>query len=155
MKTTIPACAASKFSCRLVPDQSPKAVSEALRRYIEEVAPKTVRVTVSELSGQGDPWITPLDHPLIGAGQRALRQVYGTEPALIRAGGSIGAVDVMGRLLEAPCLLVGFVLPDCFAPAPNERLDPGSFYLGRKAALRLWGGIAGIRIPCPVAAFPG
>src|SRR2546430_10971462 len=82
MKTTIPACAASKFSCRLVPDQDPKAVSEPLRRYIEEVAPKTVRVTVTELTGQRDPWITPVDHPLIAAGQRPLRQADGPEPAL-------------------------------------------------------------------------
>jgi len=79
-----------------------------------------------------------------GTGRKALLRVYGQEPAMIRAGGSIGAVEVMGRLLEAPCLLVGFVLPDCFAHAPNERLDLDSFYLGRKAALHLWEEIAGI-----------
>lgn len=144
MKTIIPAWAAAKFSCRLVPDQDPKAVAQALRAYIEEVAPKTVRVTLTGLSGHGDPWITPVDHPLIGAVRKALLRVYGQEPAMIRAGGSIGAVEVMGRLLEAPCLLVGFVLPDCFAHAPNERLDLDSFYLGRKAALHLWEEIAGI-----------
>jgi acetylornithine deacetylase/succinyl-diaminopimelate desuccinylase-like protein len=145
-KTIIPAWAAAKFSCRLVPDQDPKAVAAALHRYIDEVHPKTVRVSLTELGGQGDPWITPVDHPLIGAGQRALRQVYGQEPALIRSGGSIGAVDVIGRLLEAPCLLVGFVLPDSFAHAPNERLDLDSFFLGRKAALRLWDEIARVRV---------
>jgi hypothetical protein len=64
---------------------------------------------------------------------------------MIRSGGSIGAVEVMGRVLEAPCLLVGFVLPDCFAHAPNERLDLESFYLGRKAAAQLWDEIS--RIP--------
>jgi acetylornithine deacetylase/succinyl-diaminopimelate desuccinylase-like protein len=106
-----------------------------------------VRVSLTELSGHGDPWITPVDHPLVGAGQRALRRVYGQDPALIRAGGSIGAVDVMGRLLEAPCLLVGFVLPDSFAHAPNERLDLDSFFLGRKAALHLWEEIASIGVP--------
>jgi acetylornithine deacetylase/succinyl-diaminopimelate desuccinylase-like protein len=147
VKTIIPAWAATKFSCRLVPDQDPKAVSEALRRYIEEVAPNTVRVSLTELSGHGDPWITPVDHPLVRAGQKALHQVYGTEPALIRNGGSIGAVDVMGRLLEAPCLLVGFVLPDSFAHAPNERLDLDSFYLGRRAALHLWDEISAIGVP--------
>jgi acetylornithine deacetylase/succinyl-diaminopimelate desuccinylase-like protein len=146
-KTIIPAWVAAKFSCRLVPDQDPKAVAQALLGYIEEVAPKTVRVTLTELSGHGDPWITPVDHPLIEAGQRTLRQVYGQEPALIRGGGSIGAVDVMGRLLEAPCLLVGFVLPDSFAHAPNERLDLDSFFLGRKAALRLWDEIARVGVP--------
>jgi acetylornithine deacetylase/succinyl-diaminopimelate desuccinylase-like protein len=145
-KTIIPAWTAAKFSCRLVPDQDPKAVAAALRTYIEEVAPKTVRLTLTELSGHGDPWITPVDHPLVRAGQRALQRVYRKDPALIRAGGSIGAVEVMGRLLEAPCLLVGFVLPDSFAHAPNERLDLDSFYLGRKAALHLWDEIAGIGV---------
>ncbi len=146
-KTIIPAWAAAKFSCRLVPDQDPKAVSQALRAYIEEVHPQTVRVSLTELSGHGDPWITPVDHPLIQAGQRALSRVYGKDPALIRGGGSIGAVDVMGRLLDVPCLLVGFVLPDSFAHAPNERLDLDSFYIGRKAALRLWQEIASIAAP--------
>ena len=64
--------------------------------------------------------------------------MYGKDPALIRSGGSIGAVEIMGRLLDAPTLLVGFVLPDCFAHAPNERLDLESFYLGQKAAAQLW-----------------
>jgi acetylornithine deacetylase/succinyl-diaminopimelate desuccinylase-like protein len=137
-KTIIPAWAAAKVSCRLVPDQDPKAVAQALRDYIDEVRPKTVRVDLTELPGHGDPWITPVDHALIQAGRRALRRVYGKDPAMIRSGGSIGAVDVMGRLLDAPFLLVGFVLPDCFAHAPNERLDLESFYLGRKAAAQLW-----------------
>jgi len=38
-------------------------------------------------------------------------------------------------------------LPDCFAHAPNERLDLDSFFLGRKAALHLWEEIAAIRVP--------
>jgi acetylornithine deacetylase/succinyl-diaminopimelate desuccinylase-like protein len=143
-KTIIPAWAAAKLSCRLVPDQDPKAVSQALRQYVDEIHSKTVRVSLTEISGRGDPWITPVDHPLIQAGQRALSRVYGREPALIRNGGSIGAVEVIGRLLEAPCLLIGFVLPDSLAHAPNERLDLDSFYLGRRAALRLWQEISSI-----------
>ena len=143
-KTIIPAWAAAKISCRLVPDQDPKAVAQALREYIDDVAPKTVRVSLTELSGHGDPWITPIDHPLIQAAGRALSRVYGKEPALIRSGGSIGAVEVMARRLRAPCLLVGFVLPDSLAHAPNERLDLDSFHLGRKAALHLWEEIAKI-----------
>jgi len=127
-----------------VPDQDPKAVAQALREYIDDVAPKTVRVSLTELSGHGDPWITPIDHPLIQAAGRALSRVYGKEPALIRSGGSIGAVEVMARRLRAPCLLVGFVLPDSLAHAPNERLDLDSFHLGRKAALHLWEEIAKI-----------
>jgi acetylornithine deacetylase/succinyl-diaminopimelate desuccinylase-like protein len=136
-KTIIPAWAAAKISCRLVPDQDPDETQAAVKDYIEQVTPKVVRVSVTELS-QGEPWITPVDHPLIQAARRSLARVYGKEPALIRSGGSIPAVEVMSRRLNAPCLLVGFVLPDCFAHAPNERLDLDSFYLGRKAAAQLW-----------------
>src|ERR1700674_1402508 len=143
-KTIIPAWAAAKISCRLVPDQDPTTVAAALRDYIDEIRPKTVRLTLTELESHSEPWITPMDDPLIQAGRRALERVYGKDPALIRSGGSIGAVEIMGRLLDAPCLLVGFVLPDCFAHAPNERLDLESFYAGRKAAARLWEEIAGI-----------
>lgn len=137
-KTIIPAWSAAKISCRLVPDQDPKAVARALRDYIDEIRPKSVRVTLTELTAPSQPWITPIDHPLIQAGRRALERVYGKEPSMIRSGGSIGAVEIMARELNIPCLLVGFVLPDCFAHAPNERLDLESFYLGRKAAAQLW-----------------
>jgi acetylornithine deacetylase/succinyl-diaminopimelate desuccinylase-like protein len=144
-KTIIPAWAAAKISCRLVPDQDPKTVAAALRAYIDEIRPKTVRIKLTELESHSLPWITPVDHPLIQAGRRALERVYGKDPALIRSGGSIGAVEIMGRLLDAPTLLVGFVLPDCFAHAPNERLDLESFYLGQKAAAQLWDEIS--RLP--------
>jgi len=144
-KTIIPAWAAAKISCRLVPDQDPTVVAAALRAYIDEIRPKTVRIKLTELESRSQPWITPIDDPLIQAGRRALERVYGKDPALIRSGGSIGAVEIMGRLLDAPILLVGFVLPDCFAHAPNERLDLESFYLGRRAAVHLWEEIASIR----------
>jgi acetylornithine deacetylase/succinyl-diaminopimelate desuccinylase-like protein len=144
-KTIIPAWAAAKISCRLVPDQDPKTVAAALRDYIDEIRPNTVRIKLTELESHSQPWITPVDHPLIKAGRRALERVYGKDPALIRSGGSIGAVEIMGRLLDAPTLLVGFVLPDCFAHAPNERLDLESFYLGQKAAAKLWDEIS--RLP--------
>ena len=146
-KTIIPAWAAAKISCRLVPDQDPKAIAQALHDYIDAVSPKTVRVSLTDLGGHAEPWITPVDHPLIQAARRALTHAYGKDPALVRSGGSIGAVDVMRRRLTPYCLLVGFVLPDSFAHAPNERLDLDSFYLGRQAAVHLWSEIAAIGAP--------
>ena len=84
--------------------------------------------------------VTSLLRPFARQEARRQRTHAGVHPR-------IGAVDVMSRLLEAPSLLVGFVLPDCFAHAPNERLDLDSFYLGRKAALHLWEEIAAIGVP--------
>jgi acetylornithine deacetylase/succinyl-diaminopimelate desuccinylase-like protein len=141
-KTIIPAWAAAKFSSRLVPDQDPAKVASAIRRHVEAIKPKNVRVTLEQLEGAAQPFITPLDHPLNQAAKRALQRVYGQEPAFIRSGGSIGAVEAMNRQLKAPCLLVGFVLPDCHAHAPNETLDLDSFFKGRVAAAELWKEIA-------------
>jgi acetylornithine deacetylase/succinyl-diaminopimelate desuccinylase-like protein len=148
-KTIIPAWASAKISCRLVPEQDPADIARAIGNYLERIRPGTARVSLKEVSGRVAPWITQTDHPLIQAGQRALARVYGREPVLTRSGGSIGAVDTMGRLLNAPCLLVGFVLPDCLAHAPNERLDLDSFYAGRRAALHLWEEIAAIDPTAP------
>ena len=136
-KTIIPAWVAAKLSCRLVPDQDLNAVTQALSEYIDEIRPHGVRTTLTQLD-RAEPWITPMDDPLIRAGATALKKAYGTEPVLVRSGGSIGAVHSMSRHLQTPCLLVGFVLPDCFAHAPDERLDLDSFFQGRRAALQLW-----------------
>ena len=143
-KTIIPARAGAKLSCRLVPDQNPKAVAAAIRAFVEASRPRTVRVRLTELPVHGDPWITPVDHPLLQAAKRALERAYGREPVFMRSGGSIGAVHAMQDRLRAPCLLVGFVLPDCRAHAPNERLDLESFFQGRRAAAMLWEEIAKI-----------
>ncbi|HYM50399.1 MAG TPA: dipeptidase, partial [Candidatus Limnocylindrales bacterium] len=49
-KTIIPAFAAAKLSCRLVPDQDPGQVASALVAHVEAVRPRTVRATVTELT---------------------------------------------------------------------------------------------------------
>src|SRR2546421_1898460 len=143
-KTIIPGSANAKLSCRLVPDQDPAEVAEAIARHLEAVRPSTVRTSLTQLAGCSEPFLTPLEHPLNQAARRALRRVYGSEPAFVRSGGSIGAVLPLHRELGAPCLLVGFVLPDSRAHAPNERLDLDCFHLGRRAAASLWEEIAAI-----------
>ena len=143
-KTIIPASASAKLSCRLVPDQDPAEIAHALARQIEAVRPRTVRTSLEEIAGHSEPFLTPLNHPLNQAARRALRRVYATEPAFTRSGGSIGAVLPLHRELEAPCLLIGFVLPDSRAHAPNESLDLESFHLGRRAAATLWDEVAAI-----------
>jgi acetylornithine deacetylase/succinyl-diaminopimelate desuccinylase-like protein len=142
-KTIIPAWAAAKLSCRLVPDQDLNAVAGALRDHIESIRPRGARIILTQLD-HAEPWITPIDHPLIRAGARALTRAYSAEPVLTRSGGSIGAVHSMSRHLQTPCLLVGFVLPDNFEHAPNERLDLDSFFAGRKAVVHLWQEIASL-----------
>src|SRR5437899_10574085 len=55
-KTIIPAWAAAKFSCRLVPDQDPKPVAAALRDYINDIRPNTVRPRPTERERASTAW---------------------------------------------------------------------------------------------------
>ena len=48
-KTIIPAHAHAKVSCRLVPDQDGEKLFEAIRDYVEQVAPRGVNVEVQNL----------------------------------------------------------------------------------------------------------
>ena len=54
------------------------------------------------------------------AAQRALREAFGKEPALIREGGSIPIVSQFRDILGVETLLMGLALPDCRAHSPNE-----------------------------------
>ena len=58
-------------------------------------------------------------------------------------------MDAISRQLDIPCLLVGFVLPDCRAHAPNESLDLASYDKGRRAVVELWRELGIPRPPGP------
>ena len=80
-KTIIPAHAHAKISTRLVANQDPRRVFEALRDYVAEVASPGVTVTTTFIHG-GEPSLTPTDHPATQAAARALRAVHGVDPGV-------------------------------------------------------------------------
>jgi acetylornithine deacetylase/succinyl-diaminopimelate desuccinylase-like protein len=136
-KTIIPAEAHAKVSCRLVPNQEPKAIGRLMEDYIRQIAPPGVRVRVQQLHG-GRPSLTPIDHPATLAGKRALERAFGAEVVFMREGGSIPVVATFDALLHVPTVLLGVGLPDEHAHAPNERLNLENFYQGILAAAYLW-----------------
>jgi len=140
-KTIIPARAGAKITCRLVPNQQPEAVAERVRAAIEAAAPAAVRVTVTP-GGGSHPMLTPVDHPGVLAACRAMKEVFGAETYLTRAGGSIHPVEMFDRLLGLPSVLVGFGLPDDRIHAPNEKFDIGQFHAGIRVLTRLWDELA-------------
>jgi len=136
-KTIIPAHAHAKVSCRLVTAQNPVRVFEALRAYVEEIAPPGVTTTVT-LLGSGDPSLTPLDHPATRAAARALEATFGRTPLYIREGGSIPVCASFGSILGLPVVLLGFMPPDAHAHAPNEWMDLGNYETSIRTIARLW-----------------
>ena len=128
-KTVIGSTATAKFSTRLVADQDPAKITKLVRKHIEKITPKSVRMKFT-LHSEGDAWIAPFDHPLVQAGKTALEKGFGKKAVFIREGGSIPLVATMYKEFNKPCVLLGFGLPDENAHAPNERLNLENFQKG-------------------------
>ena len=142
-KTIIPAHAHAKVSTRLVADQDPRRVFEALCEYVAQIAPPGVTVTTTYIHG-GNPSLTPTDHPATQAAARAIEAVYGRGPVYIREGGSIPVTSAFDHTLGLPVVLLGFTQPGSNAHAPNEWLDVDNFEQGTRVIVRLWDELAGL-----------
>jgi acetylornithine deacetylase/succinyl-diaminopimelate desuccinylase-like protein len=136
-KTIIPAHAHAKVSARLVANQDPDRIFEALRDHVAALAPVGVQVSVSNLHG-GRPSLTPSDHPATLAAGRALRAEYGVDPILFRDGGSIPVTEVFEHDLGVPAVLLGFTQPASNAHAPNEWFLVENFERGTRVIVRFW-----------------
>jgi acetylornithine deacetylase/succinyl-diaminopimelate desuccinylase-like protein len=132
-KTVIPAEASAKISMRLVPDQDFRAIARKVTAHLKKTAPKAVRVAVTELHG-GEPWLTPTDHPALGAGRRALQRAFGKPAVFVREGGSIPVVATFDAVLRVPTVLMGFGLADDNLHAPNEKMNLDNFFGGIRAS---------------------
>src|SRR6478735_476773 len=136
-KTIIPAHAHAKVSCRLVANQEPDAIFEALRAYVGEIAPPGVTTTVRYIGG-GHPSLTPMDHPATRAAARALEATFGQPPVYIREGGSIPVCASFSTILGLPVVLLGITPPDDNAHAPNEWMDLGNYETGIRTFARMF-----------------
>jgi acetylornithine deacetylase/succinyl-diaminopimelate desuccinylase-like protein len=136
-KTIIPAHAHAKISCRLVPNQDPDKVFEQIARYIEEVAPKSVRYSIQRL-GDGKASLTPIDHPATQAAARAIEATFGAPPLYIREGGSVPVCASFESILGLSTVLFGFTPPDGQFHAPNEWMWMSNYETGIRAIARYW-----------------
>jgi acetylornithine deacetylase/succinyl-diaminopimelate desuccinylase-like protein len=128
-KTVIPREAFAKLTCRLVPGQTPEKIAALVSDHLRAQCPRGVRGTVTAGHG-GAPFVTD-PHSRDGlAAQRALRDTFGREPALVREGGSIPIVQTFRDILGVDVLLLGLALPDANAHAPNENFPVENFEAG-------------------------
>ncbi|MFF2155802.1 dipeptidase [Paenibacillus chitinolyticus] len=137
IKPIVPARASAKIACRLVADQRPEEIFELIERHVAAHTPAGLKASVKRVL-QGNPFLTPADHPVMVAAAAALEEAYGEKTALTRGGGSIPIVDVFERLLQAPVVMMGFGLPDENLHAPNEHFDLDNFDKGLQAVCGFW-----------------
>jgi acetylornithine deacetylase/succinyl-diaminopimelate desuccinylase-like protein len=128
-KTIIPASASAKVSMRLVPDQDPSKIADALRRHLEDACPSGTRIEV-EVHSQAPAVLVDTQGTAAEAAMAALEEVWGTPPVRVREGGSIPIVGTFAEVLEVPVLLIGFGLADDRLHSPNEKFDLHSYLQG-------------------------
>ncbi|MDO5552371.1 MAG: dipeptidase [Planctomycetia bacterium] len=136
-KTIIPASASAKFTFRLVPNQDPKILIPAVRKFIRRLVPAGLKMKLT--ASEGAPgMVIPLESRFIKAGANALKKAFGKRPVFVRDGGSIPVVAALNQSLGADVLLMGLGLLDDAIHSPNEKFPLNCFYRGMEASAQLW-----------------
>jgi acetylornithine deacetylase/succinyl-diaminopimelate desuccinylase-like protein len=134
----------AKLTFRLVPNQDGAAILKLAKKHLEKKLPPGV--TMEIIDGHSGPWYLTDPHSAFGeAAQRALKQAFNKNVALIREGGSIPIVSQFRDILGVETLLLGLALSDCRAHSPNENFPLENLEAGmkmNKAILQEIGGAA-------------
>ena len=119
--------ARARISMRTVPKMDSREAGELLVRKLTAKPPLGAHVEARVV--RSTPWwTTDPDGPAFDAARRALKAGFGTDAAMMGAGGSIGFVQPFSDFLKgAPCLLTGVEDPACGAHSENESLHLGDW----------------------------
>ena len=128
-KTVLPSKAFAKISCRLVPNQSSKKITEKVIAYLKKIAPDTVTINAFEHHG-GEPYITPIDSHEYKSAAKAIATTFGKDPIPVRGGGSIPICALFEQELGLKIVFMGFGLDSDNLHSPNEKYDIFNFYKG-------------------------
>jgi acetylornithine deacetylase/succinyl-diaminopimelate desuccinylase-like protein len=139
-KTIIPQAAHAKISFRLVADQDPADVGEALREYVHARTPDGVQATVT-IQPAVRPSHSPITSPAVQAGRRAMQRAFGREVLFTKEGGSGPETD-LAEILNAPLVFIAVGLDSDRAHAPNESIDIALLLRGAEVSAYLWDELA-------------
>jgi acetylornithine deacetylase/succinyl-diaminopimelate desuccinylase-like protein len=136
-KTVLPAKAHAKISMRLVPNQDHKKIAKLFEEHFKAIAPKSVKVKVTELHG-GQGYVCPIDLPAYQAAEKAFTDTFGTKPVPYRSGGSIPIISTFENVLGTKSVLMGFGLEADAIHSPNENYPLKQFYKGIETLPRFY-----------------
>ena len=136
-KTVLPSEAHAKISMRLVPNQRSTEITRLLSRHLKKIAPKSVRVEITERDG-GDGFLIPISSEAYRAASRAVAEVYGIDPVPARGGGSIPILAEVQKILGIDPLLLGFGLERDTIHSPNESYLLRQFFAGMESIAKFY-----------------
>ncbi len=140
VKTAVPPWGEAKVSMRLVPDQTPRKALQLLRKHVRSLN-RDVRITDESALA---PYRGVTTGPYAKAAADAIEFAYGKTPAVVREGGSIGAIVTMEKTLKCPITFIGLSLPEHGYHAPNEYYDWGQACGGMQAFAKYFELVSGI-----------
>lgn len=137
-KTVLPRRALAKLSCRLVPDQNPDRIYDAVREHIRTLTPPTIRAELRRLE-QGAPGILiQRDSPAMQATVRAYEKGWGTRPIFAREGGSVPVAAAFQQHLDCPLVMMPFGYKGGGAHGPDEYVVVDMFRRGINTAIHFY-----------------
>lgn len=131
-KTVTPSRATLKITSRLVANQDPEKVQQQIVAHIERHAPKNVRVAIRQFGAGAFPFEIRPDAPVLAVQRNVLRDLFGVEPIVSRAGGSVPILEVLQRELGLDVVTLGFGLPGRRNHAPNENYHLSQLPVARR-----------------------
>jgi acetylornithine deacetylase/succinyl-diaminopimelate desuccinylase-like protein len=132
-KTVIGNQASAKISTRLVHNQDPARIGDLVESRIRELVADMGTVAIRRF-GAGLPFKADVRNPYVQAGLRALEAGFGKPAVVLGMGGSIPIVAPLVQVTGAPCVLMGFGLPEDNLHAPNEHFQVACFLGGARSA---------------------
>ncbi len=136
-KTIVPAHATAKLTCRLVPNQDPAKLTEALRSFLQSHLQPGLTMAFTDYHGCSA-LVFETDNPFMAAARSAIAHAFGTEPVMIREGGSIPVVSTFRDVLGVDTLLLGWGQNSDNLHSPNEHFSLADFRCGTLASAHLW-----------------
>lgn len=136
-KTVLPSQAFAKVSYRLVPNQTGEEIAEKTEKYLQSIAPKSIKLKVKYLHG-GDPYVCPTDIPEYAVAERAFKTVFGHTPVPMRLGGSIPIISTFEKVLGIKSILMGFGLAEDAIHSPNESFGLNRFDKGIETIINFY-----------------
>ena len=133
LKTVTPKEAHAKITCRLVPHQEPGAILDAIEAHLQQHCPPGATVTLRRFDGAARPFAVSADHPAFATARDVLRELYGKEPLITRAGGTLPLAETLQSELGADMIFFSWGMPGDNVHAPNESFLLDAFMMSRRA----------------------
>jgi acetylornithine deacetylase/succinyl-diaminopimelate desuccinylase-like protein len=133
-KTVIPARAMAKVSLRLVPNQDPKRVFEALEAYVQTLTTPGVTVTVRRL-GDAPPVLFDYRSHAAEALRDAYQRAFDLPAVPVRMGGSVPVSTAFQAAVGGEILCGGLAQAGAGAHGPNENFRLDNYHRGTEMLL--------------------